>query len=81
MKTFYLAILLSTSFLFAETANIGKYQVATTSVTTKKGTYIVETVIDTESGAIVKRKKIKVSSYKLPYKDRRNNIIKEDKLK
>tara|TARA_Y100001937_G_scaffold128294_1_gene203805 strand:+ start:30884 stop:31081 length:198 start_codon:yes stop_codon:yes gene_type:complete len=64
------------SCLFAE---VGKYQVSTTVATSKKGTtYIVETVIDTETGKIVKRKKIVMSKYKLPYKNNRGKMITED---
>ena len=79
MKNFFIIALLSLSFLFSESV-VGKYQIATTSVQTKKGVYIVETIINTETGAVVKRKKIKLSSYKLPKKDRYNKIIMEEKL-
>ena len=73
----YLVILVVCfSCLFAE---IGKYQVATTTATSKKGkVYIIETTIDTETGKIVKRKKIYLSKYKLPYKDNRGKLVKED---
>ena len=68
--------LICISCLFAE---VGKYQVSTTVATSKKGkTYIVETIIDTETGKIVKRKKIYLSKYNLPYKDRKGKIITED---
>ena len=68
--------LICMSFLIADT---GKYQLSTTVATSKKGkVYIVETVLDTETGKIVKRKKISLSSYKLPYKDKRGKLVKED---
>ncbi len=73
---YLLVSLICMSCLFAE---VGKYQVSTTVATTKKGTtYIVETVINTETGKIVKRKKISLSKYKLPYKDRKGRTITED---
>ena len=73
----YLVILaVCFSCLFAE---IGKYQVSTTVATSKKGkVYIVETIIDTETGKIIKRKKIYLSKYTLPYKDRKGKMITED---
>mgnify|MGYP003153376176 CR=1 FL=1 len=73
----YLVILaVCFSCLFAE---VGKYQVSTTVATSKKGkVYIVETTIDTETGKIVKRKKVLLSKYKLPYKDHRGKTITED---
>ena len=72
-----LLILLFISFV--SSADIGRYQLETTTYTSKKGiVYIVETVLDTQTGKVVKRKKIKASSYKLPYKDHRGKLIKED---
>ena len=69
------------SFLISSENEVGRYQVATTTYTSVKGTvYIVETIIDTKTGSIVKRKKIKASKYKLPTKDRYNKTINEDKL-
>jgi len=53
-----------------EEKEVGRYQLSTTTAITKKGSvYIVETVIDTKTGKIVKRKKISLSKYRLPYKD------------
>ena len=52
---------------------VGRYQLETLTYTSKKGTvYIVETIIDTKTGKILKRAKKKASSYKLPYKNRYN---------
>jgi len=60
-------------------ADIGKYQVSTTTATSKKGTvYVIETTINTETGKVVKRQKISLSKYKLPYKDRKGKMITED---
>jgi|TARA_B110000196_G_C21089444_1_gene636795 hypothetical protein len=68
--------LICMSCLFAE---IGKYQVSTTVATSKKGkVYIVETIINTETGKVIKRKKIYLSKYKLPYKDNRGRVITEE---
>ena len=70
------------SFLISAEIEIGRYQLAVSTYTSKKGTvYIIETVIDTKSGDIVKRKKIKASSYKLPYRDGYNKMVYKDKLK
>ena len=45
----------------------------------KKGkVYIVETILDTKTGKVVTRRKKKASSYKLPYKDRYNKMIREE---
>ena len=40
--------------------------------------YIVETVLDTKTGKVVTRRKKKASSYKLPYKNNYNKIIREE---
>ena len=59
-------------------AEIGRYQLAVSTFTSIKGkVYIVETILDTKTGKIVKRKKIYLSKYKLPYKDG-NRIIREE---
>ena len=66
-------------FLGATTVEDPHYQISTTSFLNSKGkAYIVETVIDTRTGKVVKRKKISASKYKLPYKDNRGRTIKED---
>ena len=75
MKRFFV-ILIMISFLISADVEkeVGRYQLAVSIYENKKGiTYIVETVLDTKSGMVVKRRKIKASRYKLPYKDNRNN--------
>ena len=58
---------------------VGKYDLETVIYTSKKGTiYVIETVLDTQTGEVIKRKRIKASSYKLPYKDRKGKIITKD---
>ena len=58
---------------------VGRYQLSTTTAISKKGSvYVVETVIDTKTGKIVKRKKISLSKYRLPYKDNFGRIVKND---
>ena len=53
-----------------EEQEVGRYQLSTTTAISKKGSvYVVETVIDTKTGTIVRRKKISLSKYRLPYKD------------
>ena len=65
------------SFLMSE--EIGRYQLQIATYTSKKGfVYVVEAVLDTKTGKVVKRKRIKASAYKLPYKDKRGKIIKDD---
>ena len=57
----------------------GRYQLVTAVYQNKKGTfYVVETVLDTKTGKIVKRAKKKASSYKLPYKGRGGRTVYED---
>ena len=81
MKYKWIAILIISTLVLGNTpktndADIGKYQLETVIYTSKIGTvYIVETVLDTRTGEVVKRRKKKASSYKLPYKDRRGNTI------
>jgi len=58
---------------------VGRYQLSTTTAISKKGSvYVVETVIDTKTGTIVRRKKISLSKYRLPYKDNFGRIVKND---
>ena len=72
----FIIFILCFSALFAE---VGKYQLSTTTAVSGKGkVYVIETTIDTETGKIVKRKKIYLSKYKLPYKDRKGKMITED---
>ena len=68
------------SFLLStETEEVGRYQLAVSIYESKKGTtYIVETVIDTKTGKIVKRTKKKATSYKLPYKNSKGKMITEE---
>ena len=81
MNKFLLTLLVTTFLIGAETqkctsAPVGKYQLETVIYTNKKGTvYIVETVLDTQTGKVVTRRKKKASSYKLPYKSHRGNTI------
>ncbi len=78
-----LIVLLLVSFLIpkndVEDKEVGRYQLAVSIYQSKKGTtYIVETVLDTKTGKIVKRKKKKASMYKLPYKGSRGQLIYEE---
>ena len=68
MKRFLIGLMLI-SFLVSvepEKKYVGRYQVATTTyISPKTGKlYIVETVIDTKTGEIVKRKKFYYTKYK-----------------
>ena len=57
---------------------VGRYQLSTTTAVSVKGkVYIVETILDTRTGKIVKRKKISLTKYKLPYRDG-NRTIREE---
>ena len=79
MKRFLISLMLVSFLLSTETEEVGRYQLAVSIYESKKGTtYIVETVIDTKTGKIVKRKKKKASSYKLPYKNRKGQMIYND---
>ena len=70
-------IFLFVSFVFSN--EIGRYQLETTTYTSKKGSvYIVETVLDTKTGKIVKRTKKKATSYKLPYKNSKGKLVTEE---
>ena len=79
MKKFLLVLLMASFLMSNDVKEIGRYQLETTTYTTKKGTvYIVETILDTKTGKVVTRRKKKASSYKLPYKDRYNKLIREE---
>ncbi len=80
MKRFLMGLILISFLISSETEKeIGRYQLETLTYTSKKGTvYIVETILDTKTGKIVKRQKKKASSYKLPYKGSRGQMIYED---
>ena len=78
MKRFLMYFMLISFLISADVKEkeVGRYQLETTTYTSKKGTvYIVETVLDTKTGEVVKRRRKKASLYKLPYKDRYNKII------
>ena len=75
MKNLLISLLLI-SFLVSAETEIGRYQLETTTYINKKGTvYIVETILDTKTGKVVKRRKIYHTKYKLPYKDNRGKTI------
>ena len=81
MFKFLLPVLVAGSLLATEKLEVpvGKYDLETVIYVNSKGTtYIVETVLDTQTGKVIKRKRIKASSYKLPYKDRKGKIITQD---
>ena len=81
MKRF-LIVLLLVSFLIpknVEEAEVGRYQLAVSTYTSLKGKiYIVETVLDTKTGKVVKRKRIYHTKYKLPYKDKYGRMVNEE---
>ncbi len=81
MKRFLL-VLLMVSFLIpndVEEKEVGRYQLAVSTYTSQKGkVYIVETVLDTKTGKVVKRKRIYHTKYKLPYKNDRGKTIYEE---
>ena len=73
----FILIFLFVSFVLS--TEIGRYQLETTTYISKKGSvYIVETVLDTKTGKIVKRAIKKATSYKLPYKNSRGKLITEE---
>ena len=58
----FLMVLLMASFLMSE--EIGRYQLSVSTAVSKKGKiYVVEAVIDTKTGKIVKRNKISLYDY------------------
>lgn len=81
MKKFLIGLLL-VSFLLPtniDTKEVGRYQLAVSTYTSQKGkVYIVETVLDTKTGKVVKRKRIYHTKYKLPYKNDRGKTIYEE---
>ena len=55
------------------------FQLAVSTYTSLKGKiYIVETVLDTKTGKVVKRKRIYHTKYKLPYKDKYGRMVNEE---
>ena len=81
MKRFLVGLILI-SFLISndvEETEVGRYQLAVSTYTSQKGkVYIVETVLDTKTGKVVKRKRIYHTKYKLPYKDTKGRWITSD---
>ena len=83
MKRFLVSLLL-VSFLISSNVEVkevevGRYQLAVSTYTSQKGkVYIVETVLDTKTGKVVKRKRIYHTKYKLPYKNDRGKTIYEE---
>ena len=81
MKRFLVGLILI-SFLISndvEETEVGRYQLAVSTYTSQKGkVYIVETVLDTKTGKVIKRKRIYHTKYKLPYKDSRGKTINEE---
>ena len=58
----FLMVLLMASFLMSE--EIGRYQLSVSTAISKKGkVYVVEAVIDTKTGKVVKRNKISLYDY------------------
>ena len=81
MKRFLISLMLVSLLVSAPTEEkeVGRYQLELTTYTTSKGiVYIVEAVFDTKNGKVIKRKKIKAKSYKLPYKDKNGRIKRSD---
>ena len=78
MKRFLIGLML-VSFLISadvESEEVGRYQLEVTTYQNNKGKiYIVETVLDTKTCKVVKRKKIYASKYKLPYKNRSGRTV------
>ena len=66
MKRFLVGLMMI-SFLISsdvEDAEVGRYQLTVSSLTSSKGkVYVVETVLDTKTGKIVARNKILLSRY------------------
>ena len=56
---------------------VGRYQISTITTTYKEKIYVVETILDTKTGMVVRRRKISLGRYKLPYKDGKK-IIREE---
>ena len=82
MKRLLISLLLI-SFLISATEKVekeevGRYQLEVTTYTLKGKVYIVEAVLDTKTGKVIKRRKIRSSKYKLPYRDQYNHLIKEE---
>ena len=64
-----LLVLLMVSFLLP--SEVGRYQISVATATSKKGVvYVVETIFDTKEGKVLKRKRILLSKYQYPKKDK-----------
>lgn len=79
----YILILIISTFLTASGTDtlkdVGRYQLSTTSYISQKGVYyIVETIVDTKTGKVTTRRKVKASKYKLPYKNRKGKMVIEE---
>ena len=71
MKRFLVGLILMSFLISADVEEVGRYQLAVSTYTSQKGkVYIVETVLDTKTGKVVKRKRIYHTKYKLPTVDR-----------
>ena len=79
MKKILIGLLLMSFLTSADVKEVGRYQLAVSTYESKKGKiYIVETVLDTKTGKVVKRKRIYHTKYKLPYKNDRGKTIYEE---
>ena len=81
MKRFLIGLIMISFLISAdvEEKEVGRYQLAVSTYTSQKGkVYIVETVLDTKTGKVVKRKRIYHTKYKLPYKDSYGRMVKEE---
>ena len=75
----FLSLLICNNKDFVEVKEVGTYQLAVSTYESKKGKiYIVETVFDTKTGKVIKRKRIYHTKYKLPYKNDRGKTIHEE---
>ena len=79
MKRFLVGLFLISFLISSDVEEVGRYQLAVSTYTSQKGkVYIVETVLDTKTGKVVKRKRIYHTKYKLPYKDNKGRWITND---
>ena len=61
-----------------EEKEVGRYQLEVTTYVLKGKVYIVEAVFDTKTGKVIKRRRIRSSKYKLPYKDNYGRMVEND---
>ena len=79
MKRFLVGLFLISFLISSDVEEVGRYQLAVSTYTSQNGkVYIVETVLDTKTGKVVKRKRIYHTKYKLPYKDTKGRWITND---